>query len=327
MAKSIKSNQMTPADELRALLADSERLVVSLRGRGVDAKELLEDMDRIATLWPQLEAAGVDLRAEEGRWLTLQANLRTHGPTLLRELSAAGGLAALRRQKYGDTRAPEWWYLDEELSAQRTQKLRRTVLTVASIVGAVLVAYFVFNMLFPTDPNVQGSVSAIMAGQQKAQQADWEGALADYRRAAEFTPDDPEPWASIVAIETKLGNLEEAAAADATLRRLVPDDVAYHNQRAQIFAAFGMNEEAVAEGQAVLALDPENPEAHFSIAGAYENMGNLENAVKYMELASQYADARGKSELTVISRYRLAMLMQQFSFSPPSTLTPAPAPE
>ena len=324
MAKSIKTDQMTPADELRVLLTDSERLVASLRGRGAEARDLLDDMDRIAALWPQLEAAGVDLRAEEGRWETLQANLRTNGPTLLRELSAAGGLAALRREKYGDTRAPDWWYLDEELSARRTKQLRRTTLTVVGIVGGILLAAFIFSRLFPTDPAVQGSMAAVMAGQQKAQQADWEGALADFQRAAEFTPDDPEPWASIVVVQTRLGRLEEAAAADATLRRLLPDDVAYHNQLAQIFAAYGMNEEAVAEGEAVLALDPENPEAHFSIAGAYENMGNLELAVKYMELASQYADARGKSELTVIARYRLAMLMQQFSFSPPPTLTPAP---
>jgi tetratricopeptide (TPR) repeat protein len=324
MAKSIRADQITPADELRALLADSERLVVSLRGRGVEAKELLEDMDRIALLRPQLEAAGVDLRPEEGRWETLQANLRTHGPALLRELSAAGGLAALRREKYGDTRAPEWWYLDEELADRRMKQLRRTGLTIAGVIGAVLLGYFILTKLFPTDPNVQNAVTATMAGQQKAQQADWEGALVDFQHAAEYTPDDPEPWASIAAIQTQLGRTEEAAAAKATLRRLLPDDVAYHNQLAQVLAAFGLNEEAVAEGEAVLALDPENPEANFSIAGAYENMGNLEMAVKYMELASQYADARGKSELTVIARYRLAMLMQQFSFSPPPTPTPAP---
>jgi hypothetical protein len=53
-------------------------------------------------------------------------------------------------------------------------------------------------------------------------------------------------------------------------------------------------------------------------------MGDLQNAVKHMEFTSQYAEARGKNELTVIARYRLAMLLQQFSFMPPPTLTPEP---
>lgn len=315
---------MTPADELRVLLADSERMVVSLRGRGAEAKELLESMDRIAVLWPQLEAAGVDLRPEAGRWDTLQANLRTNGWVLLRELGAAGGLAEVRRQEYGDQRAPDWWYLDEELNAQRSKKIRRTVLTVGGVLGAVFLAYFVFTRLFPADPNVQGSVSAIIGGQQKLQQADWEGALADFQRATEFTPNDPEAWASVAAIQMKLGRTEEAAASDAILRRLLTDDLVYHNQRAQVFASMGMNEEAVTEAEAALAIDPESPEAHFSMAGAYENMGDLQNAVKHMEFTSQYAEARGKNELTVIARYRLAMLLQQFSFMPPPTLTPEP---
>ncbi len=50
MAKALKSEKITPADEVRILLAESEKMVVSLRGRGAGAKELLENLDRIAAL-------------------------------------------------------------------------------------------------------------------------------------------------------------------------------------------------------------------------------------------------------------------------------------
>jgi tetratricopeptide (TPR) repeat protein len=122
----------------------------------------------------------------------------------------------------------------------------------------------------------------------------------------------------------QLGRTEEAAEADATLRELLNDDLVYHTLRSQVLGGMGLNEEAVAEAEAALALDPESPEAQFSLAGAYENMGQLDKAVEHMQLASDYADARGKSELTVIARYRLALLLQQFSVIGAPTVTPTP---
>jgi tetratricopeptide (TPR) repeat protein len=322
MAKALKYEQLTPADELRILLAESEKMVVSLRGRGADAKEILEDMDRIAALWPQLEAAGVDLRAEAGRWETLQANLRANGWTLLRELSTAGGLAAVRREEYGDARAPEWWYLDEELGAQRKKKATRSVVAVAAVIGAVLLAYLAFTRLFPADPNVQAAFSAIIGGQQKVQELDLEGALSKFEEATRLTPNDPEAWAWVSAIQTQLGRTDDAARSGAILRGLTKDEVTYHIQLAQAFAGVGMNEQAASEAQAALALDPESPEAHFSLAGAYESLGQIGEAINHMELASTYAEARGKNELTVIARYRLAMMLQAGSLMVPPTATP-----
>lgn len=324
MAKALKSEKITPADEMRILLAESEKMVVSLRGRGAGAKELLENLDRIAALWPQLEAAGMDLRPEEGRWETLQASLRANGWTLLRELEAAGGLAAVRREEHGDARAPDWWCLDQELSAQRTKKVRRALVTAAAVVGAVLLLYFAFTRLFPVDPNVQAAAGAVISGQQKAVEADLEGALADFQRAVSLTPDDPEPLAWVTVLQKQLGQTEEAAKSDAALRALMGDDLTYHTLLSQVLAGLGLNEEAVAEAEAALALDPESPEAQFSLAGAYENMGQIDKAVEHMQLASDYADARGKSELTVIARYRLALLLQQFSVVGAPTVTPTP---
>ncbi len=76
MARALRHEQMTPADELRDRLAACERAIANIRGSGPGARRLLEDMDRISELWPVLEAAGLDLRPEAGRWETIQASLR-----------------------------------------------------------------------------------------------------------------------------------------------------------------------------------------------------------------------------------------------------------
>jgi len=91
MARSLQSGQVTPADELRELLSTSEKLVASVRGSGAGVLVLLENMDRLSELWPELEAAGVDLRPEAGRWETLQATVRRNGRRLVRELRPHAG--------------------------------------------------------------------------------------------------------------------------------------------------------------------------------------------------------------------------------------------
>jgi len=95
MARALRYEQTTPADELRERLAACERSLANIRGSGSSARALLEDMDHISQLWPVLEAAGLDLRPEAGRWETIQASLRRVSRLLLKELRASGGLAAL----------------------------------------------------------------------------------------------------------------------------------------------------------------------------------------------------------------------------------------
>ena len=65
--------------------------------------QLLQDMDRIAELWPQLAAAGMDLRPEAGRWETIQAHTHRQARSIVRELRRSGGLPALRSRRNGGT--------------------------------------------------------------------------------------------------------------------------------------------------------------------------------------------------------------------------------
>ena len=198
MAQAIHEEQVTPADELRSLLTDSEKLVANVSHSGVKIAQLLENMDRLVELWPRLEDAGMDLRPEAGRWETLQAATYKQAPRILAELRPTGGLPSLRAQ-HGLPQQPRlpqqptgsfqdedgwWWYLDLTVRRQRLRQLRRLALGVVAVMAVIALLNFALNKFFPIDPKVSASQSRQMAGQQAIQTGgDVQQALVKFREA------------------------------------------------------------------------------------------------------------------------------------------------
>ena len=186
---------MTPADELRDLLAASEKLIANVYGSGAGALELLNNMDRISELWPQLEAGGVDLRPEAGRWETLQATTRAKGWQVVADLRSQGKLAALRTTYHPDGQAEWWWHLDEAAAANTRRRALRAGLIAAIVLVVGVGLFFLLRLLFPVDPNLQVAMERQSAGETKIQQnGDFAGALSDFLVAAERMPNDAETW-------------------------------------------------------------------------------------------------------------------------------------
>ena len=207
MARALRYEQMTPADELRERLAACEKGIANLRGSGARARGVLEDMDRISELWPALEAAGLDLRPEAGRWETIQASVKRVARRLLKELRASGGLATVRAEQHPDGQCAWWWRLDEAVAQDSKRRALRTSLTVATIIVAVLAAYFLFRLLFPVDPNLKAAMDLQSAGEMKIQKAgDFAGALADFRSATSFLPNDAETWLRLGVAQEVVGD-------------------------------------------------------------------------------------------------------------------------
>jgi Tfp pilus assembly protein PilF len=355
MAQAIQAEKVTPADELRSLLADSEKLLANVPNSGASIERLLTNIDRLCEVWPQLEAAGVDLRPEEGRFDTIQAQVHKQMTPILRELGAAGGLSAVRAKRglppspppdagpaaAGQVSAAQaaaaqaaaaqatgwWWYLDYERRQSFIKTARRyaTVAVVVLVVGAVLV--FVLNKLFPTDPKVAASSGKQMAGQQLIENGgDIGQATANFQEAADLTPGDPDAWLWLGVAQEKQGHAAEAQAAYAKAQALLKDEMSFHMARAPIYLAFGSLDQGKADLDFVFAQDPENPQAHYYLAGLYEAQGNLTAASQELEKTSQYAEARNQSELTAIARYRMGMLLQAMQVRPDSASGATPTP-
>ena len=312
MAQAIRGERVTPADELRERLTASEKLVVNLRGKGAAALDLLRDLDWIAEVWPQMEEAGVDLRPEEGRWQTLQADVRKRASVLLAELRAVGGLPAARAKYHRDQQANWWWYLAEETRAANVRRLVRSVVTLVAVVALGALLLFLFNKLFPVDPQVRAAMVKMNSGQQKIERgADLTDAAADFQEAASLTPDDPDPWLWLGAVQQKLGDAAASQTSFEKARALAASELDFHAARIPVYAALQMYGEAEAAANAALAIDPNSPQVHYYLAGVYEAQGKLTEVIATLQRASELADARNQAELTAMARYRLAIMMQQ----------------
>jgi cytochrome c-type biogenesis protein CcmH/NrfG len=333
MAQALREETVTPADELRGLLVETEKRVTNLPGAdptGAAARQLLENMDRLAELWPQVEANGVDLRPEEGRYVTLQAQVRKQTGRILNGMAGQGGLAHVRRQRFGGQEAPWWWHLDDLRREDVKHNLRRGVLTVAVVAAVAAALVFAINKAFPTDPKVAAASTNLMSGQQMVQTGENVAqALPKFQEAASLTPNDPEPWLWVGVAEEKLGNTTEANQAFSRARSLLGNDTEFYVSRAPVYQGFNMLDQALADVNTALKADPSNIRAHYYLAGIYEMQGKLEQAINELETTSKLADAAQQPEMTAMARYRMGMLMQQVQMQqlgPAATATPTAAP-
>lgn len=324
MAKALRDAQMTPADELRELLTASEKLVVNLRDVPDGALRLLENLDRIAELWPELEAAGVDLRPESGRWETLQGLVRKQARTILGQLRPQGGLPALRARYHGDGKAEWWWYLAERTREETIRRARRAAVIAVALVALGAAVVFLLRVLFPVDPKVQASLSHRMAGQQKIEgSGDYAAALADFQEAVKLTPDDPEAWLWLGVTQEKLGDEDAARASFERARAVARSEIDFRLARASIYIALQMLDQARVDIEEVLQRDPENPQAYYFLASVLEGQGKYMEAAVALQRASDLAEARNNAELTAMARYRLAMMLQQLQVKSLPEPTPA----
>lgn len=327
MAQAIKSEQLTLADELRQLLTASETQIPNLAHSSAQALEFLHHLDRIAELWPQTEALGVDLRPEAGRWDTVQAQAHQNASTIIKQLRADGGLAAARNRAHPDGAMAWWWRLDEEVQTRRLHRARNTLLSLLSVAAFLVAALFLFNKAFPVDPAFQASFSKRMDGQRAIEEGnDYPTALQAFAEASALKPDDAEPWLWLGVTQQKLGDTAAAQASFTRAHQILEKDFELYAQRAPVYLAFRMLDEAGADLERAAAIDPEEPRVPLYQASLYEMQGRLELAIKALERSSELSDQRNQPELTAIARYRLAMLMQMaqtLSFQNPTT-TPTP---
>jgi tetratricopeptide (TPR) repeat protein len=280
-------------------------------------------MDRIAELWPLLEAHGVDLRPEAGRWETLQASAQRNASSILTELQKLGGIQAIRKREHPEGTDAPWWHLDEYVSQARSKRLRRTVMIVGGVALVAVLGWFLFQTLFPVDPKFAESMRRVGKGEQLVQENnDWPGALAEFQAAAALTPKDYDVWLRLGVAEEQVGNAQAAKVAYDRARALLPADLDFLKGRATAYLLFGLVDPADKDLQAALKIKSDDAQAWYQAATVFEARGQIQEAIDALEKASTYAEESRQDELTALARYRLGMMMQRGAL-PPVTETPA----
>lgn len=325
MTHSASKTQLTPADELRHLLDEAEKRAVNLRGVGPEkTTELLLMLDKIDALIPELEAIGVNIQPELGRWEGVQGTVQRYATDVQRELRPAGGLAQVRSEQ-PDLPPKEhfWWWLDVTGRQQTIKRVRRTALWVAGIAIVLIAGALLFQKLFPVDPLVKESYRLQIAAEQLIiDGGDTDEILQLLEEAAALTPDQMDIQSKLVVLYENQGQMDRAEVIrQQLLGNFTASDV--YAQLAQTHFEMGDYQQAFDLAKIAIEENPDNAVAYMSAGLAAEALGDRMLAVGYLREASDVAARTDDAELQAIARIQLAQILQ----SPPKSFslnTPSP---
>ncbi len=315
MAVAPQTGRVTPADDLRQLLSQSEERLINLTDQA-SAVGLYSRLDQISELLPQLQATGGDIRAEEARWQSLQERMEARGVRVLRAWQGGPSLAAARQAANPD---PDrwWWWIDQRVTARRRRRQRRiggVMLAVLAIVALVVIA---LPRLFPVDPVVRQSYRL----QLRAETALANGDLAEsYQALSQAIAIDPTN-ASLLILHGVVADVQgDLAAAEQSWQQarslLNGDEAQFFTERGQSYLRVQQVGRAIDDLQAAITLDPASARAYLVLGGALEIEGRYQEALSAYQQASDLADAAGNAELTVMARAQMANLFPRMQNAP-----------
>ena len=313
MARAIPRQRLTQADTLRDLLERSYKQAVNMRGAGADqARELLANLDRIAELLPTLEAAGVDLRAERGRWQEVQGAVRRHGDALRAELAPLGGLRALRRDLPAPPDQSErwWWWLDVQAQRQMRRRISMIVAAVAAILLLIWGGLWAFDKLFPVDPNIAAAYEHKANADELIMQGRLQDAAQELEAAYRATPDDPEVLSLLAAIYDLTGQQQRSLDFITKLRQQEPPGTALA-ELAQSYMLVGDLDKAGILAKEAIAAAPDKPQGYLVAGMVYEATGETGLAMEHYQTAADKANALRDHQTEAFAKVRLATLLQK----------------
>jgi tetratricopeptide (TPR) repeat protein len=310
-------------NDLRELLAQARKMVDDLPGSGARAQTLLFQLDAIQDLFARLKDSGADLRAETTRMESIESALRSKDFILLRQLEAAGGLAACRAAA-NPTPEQWWWFLDEGLAQKEKSQKRQTLRTLGIVAAVLLIAVALYRFVLAPDTSTTRVMDKTSQAEAALKEGDLAGATLAYRQAAELQPDNPELQAWVGVLEEMQGNTEASAEAYANAERLAGSPAHYYVLRGTARSGAGVLDLAIADAQAALAIEPDSAEAYLLLGGVYETQGEDRQAMQALQKAAELAEAGGNSALAATIKIRLGMLGQRPQI-PTISVTASPA--
>lgn len=321
MAVALQTERVTPADELRHLLARCEDGLINLTGPA-SAAELFDALDQIAELLPQIEATGADLRAERARWQGLQERLLARGQQILRAWQGQQRLVDARQAR-GPAAEHWWWWIDQRMAERRRSKRRRVAAMLAAGILLLALLSLVIARLFPTDPATRAAYRLRLAAESALAGGDVAGSWPLLQQAVQETPDDPSLLILYGAVADAQGDASAAEQAWQQARELLQGaEAPFRVERGLAFLRLQQIERALADLHAATELDPASARAQLALGGAYEAAGRLQEALAAYEQAAMLAEAANNAELTATARVQMATLMQRMQMAPPTTPQP-----
>ncbi len=308
----------TPADRIRESLDRAERRVSNLRGAGTQALALLHLLDQAAQGLAELEAAGVDVRAERVRFETVQRQLRRRQDRFLAE---AGAALREERASVQPDQTRWWWFLDQAATQQQRRQLRHRLVGVLVAAVLLLVAWLAYDHFIAPPLQVRQAFQHSNAGEMLVEEGDLWAALAEFEAAAALTPDDPDPWLWQGVIHFELNELDDAEVAFDTARALYETEFDFLLARGMTYLRVGDLTATSADAEQAIVESPHSGWGYYLRASIAVEEGDCDAAVADLEQAEDLARAAGDAQLEAYTRTQRAMVIQLQLYQQP-TLSP-----
>lgn len=320
MAHSVDSRANNPANQLRELLDEVEKLSVKPSADTVET--LLVKLDQLEALFAGMEREGVDLLSEQVRWQNVLNRLESRPALIATAAAKAGGLAKLRVAHAPATAV--WWHADE-IQAQRTRRsLIRTVSTLVLVIAGLGLAYWLFTTLFPPDPVAVAVMEAASVIDRQVGEQDWPAALAIAEEALAKYPNEPELliWAAVLAEQLGDPQLVQKYTTQAQVQ-MGGETVRFWLQVGMTRMRVNDMEGAFAAGETAILIDPNNPEGYFLAGNVASQTGDYAVALEYLDKTYTLAE-KSNPQLAVNARILWGQILQSPNLGMP-TEEPTPA--
>jgi Flp pilus assembly protein TadD len=142
------------------------------------------------------------------------------------------------------------------------------------------------------------SRDAIAPGKFAYASGDMQGALENFERAVELTPDDADALNNLAQVLVRTGRAREALPYYDRAIELAPAIWAYRFNRARAFGELQQWKGAVAAYREALGLFPDDYATQFNLAKAQQKNGDLQEAIQSFERAIQLAPGQADFHLS-----------------------------
>ena len=314
------SEARTPADDVREALGDAEKLMAGLRRTGPQVVQLLYLLDQISEGLDELEASGMDLRAERSRFETIQSQLdRCKG----RFLARAGEAFGEAREAVQPDQARWWWFIDNTWRQERRQRLRRWLIVGAAVIALLAIVALVNELFFAPPPEVRQASRLGSRGEYLVRdEGDLEAALAEFEAATALDPATPSYLVWIGVLRSELGDAQAAEEAFDAARSLYETNLGFLLARAGAYRDVGNLDAASADVEQAIIEYPESGWVYYTKHLISLDRGDYTTALEDLDKTEELAREAGDVRLEAAARVQKGMILQMAPISSEPTPTP-----
>ena len=304
----LQQRKLNPADDLRETLTHLEERLVRIRNIEPDrAAEFMLDLDRACILFEQLEAAGLELRAEQGRFKAIQARVLQRAGSLLKALGGPAALARLRPQPA----PPEerwWWSIDRAVAARKKQARLRLMVALGLLLAGITGVIVAFKTVLAPSPEALARVEAENAAFAALDESNPAAALAALEEGLLVTGDEPGLLIMQGVVQRAMGHPDEAERSFSRAQAALDDPLYFYLARGQVELRLTEPQNTEADARAALALNENSARAWLLLGNSLEMQDEKMQALLAYEQAGNLAMDSGDNEVYVIARMALARL-------------------